>query len=119
MTQYADYDYYINKYKGTMPESDFDRMSKIASIKIKTNTFGRIDETNPQDEVKFCTCVLADKLLNISKSEGKSSESVGSWSISYSNNTQTDVDKIITATIKEFLSETYVTDGTPVLYRGC
>lgn len=119
MTQYADYSYYIEKYKGSMPEPDFNKMSKSASTKIKASTFGRIDEKNPQEEVKWCTCVLADKLLSYSKSEGKSSESVGSWSISYSNNTQTDVDKMIIATIKEFLSETYTTDGTPVLYRGC
>ena len=34
MTQYADYGYYISEYKGNMPETDFDRMSKIASAKI-------------------------------------------------------------------------------------
>lgn len=119
MTQYADYDYYISKYKGNMPESDFDRMSKIASAKIKANTYGRIDEKDVQDEVKYCACVLADKLFKISKSEGKFSESVGSWSISYSGNSKIDEDKMITSTIKEFLSEVYTEDGTPLLYRGC
>ena len=119
MTQYADYSYYIGTYKGSMPEPDFNRMSKSASAKIKENTFGRIDENNPKEEVKWCTCVLADKLLNTSKSESKSSESVGSWSVSYANNTQVDVEKMVIATIKEFLSEVYTEDGTPVLYRGC
>lgn len=119
MTQYADYSYYIGTYKGSMPEPDFNRMSKSASVKIKENTFGRIDESKPQDEVKYCTCVLADKLLNVSKSEGKSSESVGSWSVSYANNTQVDIEKMVTTIIKEFLSEVYTEDGTPVLYRGC
>ena len=117
MTQYADYKYYKNEYKGDMPETDFDRMSKIASAKIKANTFGRIDEKNTQDEVKYCTCVLADKLLNISKSECKTSESVGSWSIQYADSKEGK--ELITQTIKEFLSETYTADGTPVLYRGC
>ena len=119
MVQYADYDYYTNEYKGSMPKTDFERISKIVSMKIKANTFGRINENKVQDEVKFCTCLLADKLLKATKSEGKSSESVGSWSISYSNNAQTDIDKMVVSTIKECLSEVYTEDGTPLLYRGC
>ena len=119
MTQYADYNYYIGKYKGSMPEPDFDRMSKSASAKIKGNTFGRIDENNPQEEVKWCTCVIADTLLAASKMEGKSSESVGSWSISYDNNSKSDTEKTVQSIIKELLSEVYTEDGTPVLYRGC
>ena len=119
MTQYADYDYYINEYKGNMPETDFDRMSKMASAKIKANTFGRIDENDVQSEVKYCTCVLADSLLVASKIEGKSSESVGSWSVSYSDTSKSELNETINQIIKEFLSEVYTADGTPVLYRGC
>ena len=117
MTQYANYDYYISKYKGTMPETDFSRLSVIASMKIKANTFGRIDENNVPDEVKFCTCILADKLLNISKSENKTSESVGSWSIQYADSKSGR--ELIQSTLKEFLSEVYTEDGTLLLYRGC
>ncbi|MBO5179278.1 MAG: hypothetical protein J6B87_02905 [Clostridia bacterium] len=119
MTQYADYKYYKEEYKGDMPETDFDRMSKKASAKIKANTFGRIDESNPQEEVKYCTCVIADALLVASKIEGKSSESVGSWSVSYDNNSKADTNSVVESIIKEFLSEVYTADGTPVLYRGC
>lgn len=119
MTQYADYIYYKEKYQGSMPETDFNKMSKSASTKIKANTFGRIDENNLQEEVKWCTCVIADTLLTASKSKGKSSESVGSWSISYDNNSKTDTDETVQSIIKEFLSEVYTADGTPVLYRGC
>lgn len=117
MTQYADYNYYKSEYKGNMPDTDFDRLSKIASAKIKANTFGRICENNIPDEVKYCTCVLADKLLSLSKSEGKTSESVGSWSVQYADSK--DGKEMIAQIIKEFLSETYTNDGTPVLYRGC
>lgn len=117
MTQYANYDYYISKYKGTMPETDFSKLSIIASMKIKANTFGRIDENNVPDEVKFCTCVLADKLLIATKNEGKSSESVGPWSISYTDSKSGQ--ELIQSTLKEFLSEVYTEDGTPLLYRGC
>ncbi len=117
MTQYADYDYYINKYKGTMPESDFDRMSIIASNKIKANTFGRIDENNIPEEVKYCMCAISDKLLSLGNSEGKTSESVGSWSVQYAESKEGR--DLIIQTIKEFLLETYTSDGIPVLYRGC
>ncbi len=117
MTQYADYNYYISEYKGSMPDTDFDKLSKIASMKIKANTFGRIDEKNIHGEVKYCTCVLADKLLNISKNEGKSSETVGPWSVSYADSKSGQ--ELIQLTLKEFLSEVYTEDGTPLLYRGC
>ena len=37
MTQYADYKYYKEEYKGNMPETDFEKLSKIASAQIKLN----------------------------------------------------------------------------------
>lgn len=117
MTQYANYNYYISTYKGTMPEADFSRLSVIASMKIKANTFGRIDENNIQDEVKYCTCVLADKLLTASKSENKTSETVGPWTVHYADSKSGQ--ELIQSTLKEFLSEVYTEDGTPLLYRGC
>ena len=117
MTQYADYGYYISEYKGNMPETDFDRMSKIASAKIKANTFGRIDEKNVHDAVKYCTCVISDMLLVANKGMGKTSESVGSWSVQYADSKEGK--EMITQILKEFLSEVYTSDGTPLLYRGC
>lgn len=117
MTQYANYNYYISTYKGTMPEDDFERLSVFATMKIKANTFGRIDENNIPDEVKFCTCAIADKLLSVYKNEGKTSESVGHWSVSYADSKSGQ--DLIQLTLKEFLSEVYTEDGTPVLYRGC
>lgn len=119
MEAYADYQYYIDKYKGNMPQSDFIRLSLQATLKIKAHTFGRVDINNVQEEVKFCTCLLADKLFKLINSEGKASESVGSWSINYTNNSNTEVDKVATQVIKECLSEVYTEDGTPLLYRGC
>ena len=117
MTQYADYDYYKSVYKGDMPKLDFDKMSKLASAKIKANTFGRIDEKNVCDTVKHCTCVIAEMLLTTSKSAGKTSESVGSWSVQYADSREGK--ETIAQVLKEFLSEVYASDGTPLLYRGC
>lgn len=119
MTQYANYKYYKEEYTGTMPETDFDKMSKLASVKIKTNTFGRINENNVPDEVKQCVCALADELFKTSKIEGKTSESVGSWSVSYLGKTKAEENNGIAQIIKEFLGEVYAEDGTPLLYRGC
>lgn len=117
MTQYADYKYYKEEYKGNMPLADFDRLAKIASTQIKLNTFNRIDETDVPEEVKFCTCVIVDKMLATMKNEGKSSESVGPWSVSYTSSQ--DGKKAIENTMVEFLANVVDKNGTPLLYRGC
>ncbi len=117
MEPFVSYTYYKSEYSGNMPETEFKKFALIATQKIKLHTFGRIKENSIPEEVKYCTCVLADKLLSLAKSEGKTSESVGSWSVQYSDSKENS--EMIAQTIKEFLSETYTTDGTPVLYRGC
>jgi hypothetical protein len=99
-----------------MPEALFNRLAIIASAKIKANTFGRIDESNIPNEVKLCTCNIADILKELEKSEGKKSESVGSWSITY----DADENKSkINSIMKDYLSDLVDSEGTPLLYRGC
>lgn len=117
MTQYADYKYYKEEYKGNMPETDFEKLSKIASAQIKLNTFNRIDEAEVPAEVKFCMCVIVDKMLITMKNEGKLSESVGPWSVSYASSQEGR--KTIENTMVEFLANLVDKNGTPLLYRGC
>ena len=45
MTNYTDYDFYKDTYKGNMPESDFNRMVIRASAEVRKNIFDR-DITN-------------------------------------------------------------------------
>ena len=114
MESYVDYNYYIEN-GGNMPEFDFNRFSKLATAKIKANTFDRVDITNIPEEIKYCTCVIANKLKTAEKNDGKSSESVGSWSVSYDKNTNAEVVELI----KEILQGVVDANGVPLLYRGC
>ena len=118
MTLYADFNFYQNTYKGTMGENDFTKQIAKASAKIKAMTFGRIDESNVPDEVKYCACDLADKCYVASRSEGKQSETVGAHSVSYANGGTTSQEDIYRSVIRDYLSEVYTSDGTPLLYGG-
>ncbi|MCF0125459.1 MAG: hypothetical protein HUJ68_06865 [Clostridia bacterium] len=102
---------------GNMPESSFNRLSIEASAYIKRNTHNRINENNIPDEVKLCTCSLADKMKKYEKKKGKVSESVGSWSVNYQNNSE-DENELYDVLVNFLL---YVKDekGESVLYRGC
>lgn len=100
MTKYTDYDFYINTYMGTMPESDFNRMVLRASVEVRKNIFDR-DIINYKDEVQMATCSVADILLKIEQLESRkdklassnavdkivSSESVGDLSRTFANAT--------------------------------
>jgi hypothetical protein len=117
MKPFIDYAYYTSVYKGTLPEVNFSRFVMIATQKIKAHTFGRINENAIPEEVKYCACVLTDKISAFSKNENKASESVSSWSITFRDSRSND--EIISETIKEFLAECKDENGTPLLYRGC
>ena len=117
MAQYTTYEYYIDTYKGNIPKNEFEQLSRTASAKIKSLTFGRIDEQNIPDEVKYCICVIVDKLMNQFQNAGKSSESVGQWSVTYM--TSNDGTSEIKSIVSDYLSECYDSNGTPLLYRGC
>lgn len=119
MTQYVDYEFYSNTYHGNMNEAEFSRQVSKATAKIKANTFGRVDETNIPEEVKYCACNLIDKMYIASKSEGKTSESVGPHSVSYANTTKESQEKEYGDLMREYLSELTTEDGVPLLYRGC
>jgi len=115
--RYCDYNYYKEVYGGNMPESSFNRLSLEASAYIKRNTRNRVDENNIPDEVKLCTCSLCDKLRKIEKSEGKKSETVGSWSVTYEEKSENNND--LYDILLNYLSESVTEEGIPLLYRGC
>ena len=115
--RYCEYEFYRDDYKGAMPESLFNRLSIIASAKIKASTFSRIDEASIPVEVKYCACTIADQLKEMQKSDGKKSESVGSWSVNYEDSEIGK--KKLNDIMKDYLSESTDINGTPLLYRGC
>lgn len=96
MTNYTDYDFYKNTYKGDMPKSDFDRMVMRASAEISKSIFNR-NIKNYEDEVQLATCSVADILLKIEKLEARKDKLVSSNSI----------DKIVSSESVGDLSRTF------------
>lgn len=84
--KYCDYKFYKESYSGVMSESLFNRLVIQASAYINSNTFNRIDVVN--DNIKYCTCNICDIMLGIEKREGKTSESVATWHVNYTDKTE-------------------------------
>ncbi len=133
MTNYTDYEFYKNTYKGTMPESDFDKVVIRASAEVRKNIFNR-DITGYEDEVQMATCSVADILFKIEQLEVRksklvssntadkivSSESVGDLSRTFANATsindlETDISNHKNKIIEEI--RLYLLH-TGLLYRG-
>ena len=82
---YADYRYYIEEYKGTIPEDSFDSLILKASREIDKNINTRITETKvnnlqkeAQEQLKYTACALTD-LIN--KKEESKNKKISSYSI--------------------------------------
>lgn len=128
MKTYVDYDYYKHKYKGHMPENDFDRLVTRASMEIQNNIFDR-DITGYEYEVQMATCSVADILLKIDNLENKKTsitldkniktESLGKYSRTFETPGTENVEKEISnqkAKIKEEIRRYLLSTG--LLYRG-
>lgn len=93
---YTDYGFYLNSYFGNViAEDDFPRLSERASEYVYSVTKGLCEKVQGRDleAVKKAVCAVAEIILNenimdaqaFSGSQAVSSESVGSWSKSYSS----------------------------------
>lgn len=93
---YADYDFYRNVYFGnSIFEEDFQRLSARASDYVRSATKGLSDKVDgwQLEAVRKASCAIADALLDeeimtasaFSGEQAVSSETVGSWSRSYSS----------------------------------
>lgn len=88
---YADYDFYKNVYFGNkIDEPSFNQLAERAAEYMSYITYGKSD--NALDDmtltmVKKCNCAVAELLSEYGSNDydivTKSSESVGSWSVSY------------------------------------
>lgn len=133
MKPYCDYKYYIETYKGKeVPETEFEHLSIKASMKVRTRTFERADNTSGKsnEAVKLCTCFLIDKikeydeLIKTSKRQNNvKSESLGKWSKTFENKSskelQEDLEKEEEKIIIEYLANYEDNNNVPLLYRGC
>lgn len=61
MVQYVDIDYYEDTYEGTaIPEDSFNKYAIKASTHMKRFTFGRIDENDAPECVKYACCEMCE-----------------------------------------------------------
>lgn len=133
MKNYTDYIFYKDKYKGNMPESDFNKLVVRASYEVRKNIFNR-DITGYEDEVQLATCSVTDILYKIEQIEQNksklvssakedkviASESVADLSRTYANTTKiVDLDLEISDLKTKVIEEirTYLLH-TGLMYRG-
>lgn len=116
---YADYSYYSTEFGGTLiPEQAFAFRAARAAEYINRVTFDRINsEFMETDEtaalkIKSCCCALAEADYNFNKNEGKASEKIGSYSVSY---TETDTEELKSELNR--IVDIYL-GNTGLLYRG-
>lgn len=118
---FADESYYTDEYlcgKEAVINTAFDFYARAATAEIKRFTGRNVDEDNIPDCVKNCCCELAELVYtyekNTADSSGKSSESVGGWSVSYESKEQSDLNfsNAVSDCIYKWLS------GTGLLFSG-
>lgn len=75
---YADYEYYKNKYYGTLPEDSFNSLILKASREIDINVNTRLTQTiinnlpeEAQEQLKYTACALID-LIHDKSNDSKS-----------------------------------------------
>ena len=79
---YANYSYYTGTYNGTMPEEDYNRLSRQASAYIDQVTLGRAAGNHPeavQTKIKDTCCAVAEILKKKEDGGELSSQTVGPW----------------------------------------
>lgn len=89
MINYADYNYYVETYKGNLSQALFNSLIIKASRIIDKNVNRKITSEDLEDyeEIKYVACELCDKLNTISNSN-VSSISIDGVSKTYKNNTE-------------------------------
>ena len=103
--------------------SNFERLIIEASEYINGKTFGRIDENNIPEKVKFVTCLIINNLNDKENQKSQvnvKSESLEGWSRTYA--TPLEVERDFEVKNREILSQ-YLwnvmgKDGNPLLYTG-
>lgn len=100
---------------GTLTKTAFKPLEFESRKKIDVLTFGRLIGLEEQrEEVKMCIFKLVG-IINDNNALLKS-ESVDGYSVTYLE--QEELQQTQNKIIEEYLSECYLDDGTPYLYRG-
>lgn len=111
---YANYSFYEGEYFGSsISEENFPRLALRASKFLDYYTMNRAKDYRKDDSVKLACCAVAEAYLAIEESEAKrgiASESVGSYSVSYRDDRESN--KLLAEAAMPYLA------FTGLLYRG-
>lgn len=100
---------------GSLTENAFNLLEYKARKKIDKYTSGRlIDLTEQLQEVKMCV----NELISIENENNSTIKSENIDGYSYTTMTKDELKKAVYNTIKDYLSECELEDGTPYLYVG-
>lgn len=105
---------------GTLDLTPFNLLEFEARKEVDDCTYGRLKKLDTQiEDVKLCIMVLMNKIQKYNEIDnGKSSESVGSYSVTYNKPVSKEEKQERRSIINSYLSECKLEDGTPYLYRG-
>lgn len=105
---------------GTLDLTPFNLLEFEARKEVDDCTYGRLKKLDTQiEDVKLCIMALMNKIQKYNEIDnGKSSESVGSYSVTYNKPVNKDEKQERRSIINSYLSECKLEDGTPYLYRG-
>ncbi|MBV5322614.1 MAG: hypothetical protein JZU60_02115 [Ilumatobacteraceae bacterium] len=125
MASYADFTYYTATYLGTaIVSADFARLALRASATIDNLTFDRAapivtaaTDTATINKIKMATCALAEESQKedlVDGVDGIQSESIGSNSVSYAENSG----KRLTNEMKQSKAAKLYLSSTGLMFRG-
>lgn len=127
---YADYNFYVERYHGSVDESVFPMLAEKASGYLDYYTMGKAKYNAELEPLKMACCALVDQYYEIDKlqaaygesaskaaSLGKKSESVGSYSVTYLSTEEFKGNMAALKAERAEIVKMYLA-GTNLLYRG-
>ena len=120
----TDKDEYIKILGAKNVPDDFDNLNIQASNYINHRTFGRIDENDVPEQVKYVTCLIInlqdEENTKLSEIGNLKSQNIEGWSETYSTSEEikADYEDKKYSTLKQYLWNVIGTDGNPLLYCG-
>ena len=109
--------------KESIPDN-FNNLVIEASNYINYKTFGRIDENNVPEQVKYVTYLIInlqdEENIKLSEIGNLKSQNIEGWSETYSTpeEIESDYEDKKYSTLKQYLWNVIGTDGNPLLYCG-
>ena len=106
---YVTYEFYQDVYKGNaVPSSDFERLAERASDYLDYITRGKATDMADDKRLQKAACAVAEALQTNEQGGDVASQSVGSWSRSYTKVSKSDEERLLEA-VRMYLSDIFPT----------